>query len=123
MRCLLVALLFAPLTAAALDDDVQFIGAGVYNHPKFDGSPAQHKDPIPQVHYVNRSWFVRTTEGILEGGLRWGVGQSAAAGVQLAYEDGPRGEHAGRFVRRACRARWQSRPGARSRPYSACGNS
>jgi outer membrane scaffolding protein for murein synthesis (MipA/OmpV family) len=95
MRCLLIGLLFAPLTAAALDDDVQFIGAAVYSHPKFDGSPAQHNDPIPQVHYVNRSWFVRTTEGILEGGMRWGFGQSAAAGVQVAYEDGPLGKHPG----------------------------
>jgi len=95
MRCLLVALLFMPLTAAALDDEVQFVGVGIYNHPKFDGSSAQHNDLIPQIQYLNRSWFVRTTEGILEGGLRWGIGQSAAVGVQAAYEDGPRGEHAG----------------------------
>src|SRR3954468_14533800 len=95
MRCLLVVLLFAPLTAAALGDDVQFIGAGIYNHPKFDGSSAQHNDPIPQIQYIKGSWFARTTEGILEGGVRWGIGQSAAVGVQAAYEDGPRGEHPG----------------------------
>src|SRR3954468_7843971 len=95
MRCLLVAFLFAPLTAVALDDEVQFIGAGVYSHPKFDGSSAQHNDPIPQVHYVNRGWFVRTTEGILEGVPGWGIGHSAAAGGQVAYEDGPLGKHPG----------------------------
>ena len=87
MRCLLVALLFMPLTAAALDDEVQFVGVGIYNHPKFDGSSAQHNDLIPQIQYLNRSWFVRTTEGILEGGLRWGIGQSAAVGVQAAADE------------------------------------
>ena len=95
MRLLLIALAFAPLTAAALDEDIQFIGAGVYSHPKFDGSTAQHNDAIPEVHFIHRPWFIRTTEGILEGGARWGVGQHAAIGVQAAYEDGPRGEHPG----------------------------
>jgi len=96
MRSLLAGLLLAPLTAlASLDDDVQFLGAGIYSHPKFDGSPIRHNDPIPQISYASGRWFARTTEGILEGGARWNVGQSAAVGVQAAYEDGPRGEHPG----------------------------
>ena len=95
MRRLLIAFLFAPLTAAAVGDDVQFLGAGVYSHPKFDGSPIRHNDPIPQINYDGARWFARTTEGILEGGARWNFGESAAAGVQAAYEDGPRGEHPG----------------------------
>ncbi len=95
MRWLALGVLFAPLTAAALGDDVQFIGAGIYSHPKFDGSPIRHDDLIPQINYSAGRWFARTTEGILEGGARWSFGQSAAGGVQLAYEDGPRGEHPG----------------------------
>jgi len=95
MRWLLTAFLLAPLGAAALGDDVQFIGAGIYSHPKFDGSPIRHNDPIPQISYAGSRWFARTTEGILEGGARWSVGESAAMGVQAAYEDGPRGEHPG----------------------------
>ena len=95
MRWLLLPVLLTPLTAAAVGDDVQFLGAGVYSHPKFDGSPIRHDDPIPQVNYAGDRWFARTTEGILEGGARWSLGQSAAAGVQAAYEAGPRGEHAG----------------------------
>lgn len=95
MRWLALSFLFAPLTATALGDDVQFLGAGVYSHPKFDGSPIRHDDLIPQINYYGERWFARTTEGILEGGARWGFGQSAAAGVQAAYEDGPRGEHPG----------------------------
>src|SRR5437763_435996 len=95
MRWLPLTLLLAPLTAAALDEDVQFIGAGIYSHPKFDGSPIRHNDPIPQINYAGSRWFARTTEGILEGGARWNVGESAAMGVQAAYEDGPRGEHPG----------------------------
>jgi len=95
MRWLLLTLLLAPLTAAALDEDVQFVGGAVYSHPKFDGSPIRHNDPIPQINYAGSRWFARTTEGILEGGARWNVGESAAMGVQAAYEDGPRGEHPG----------------------------
>jgi len=95
MRWLLLSLMLAPLTAAALSDDVQFLGAGVYSHPKFDGSPVRHNDPIPQISYAGARWFARTTEGILEGGARWAFGPDAAAGVQAAYESGPRGEHAG----------------------------
>ena len=95
MRWLLTAFLLAPLGAAALGDDVQFIGAGIYSHPKFDGSPIRHNDPIPQISYAGSRWFARTTEGILEGGARWSVGESAAMGVQAAYEDGPHGEHPG----------------------------
>ena len=96
MRCLLLGLLLAPLAAmASLDDDVPFLGAAVYSHPKFDGSSVRHNDPIPQISYSAGRWFARTTEGILEGGARWSLGQTAAIGVQAAYEDGPRGEHPG----------------------------
>ena len=95
MRCLCLVLLLAPLTAAAIGDDVQFIGAGVYSHPKFDGSSIRHNDPIPQISYTGDRWFARTTEGILEGGARWSIGRSASVGMQAAYEEGPRGEHPG----------------------------
>ena len=100
MRCplcfLLLGLLLAPLPAlASLDDDVQFLGAGVYSNPKFDGSTVRHNDPIPQINYATGRWFARTTEGILEGGARWNLGQSARVGVQAAYEGGPLGEHPG----------------------------
>ena len=86
MRWLLVSLLLAPLTAAALDEDVQFAGVGIYSHPKFDGSPIRHNDPIPQISYTRGRWFARTTEGILEGGARWSVGESAAIGMQAAND-------------------------------------
>jgi outer membrane scaffolding protein for murein synthesis (MipA/OmpV family) len=95
MRAFLIGLAFVPLTAAALGDDVQFIGAAIYSHPKFDGSTAQHNDLIPQIHYVGSPWFARTTEGILEGGARWDFGPSAKIGVQLAYESGPLDKHPG----------------------------
>ena len=67
----------------------------MYSHPKFDGSSIRHNDPIPQISYAGERWFARTTEGILEGGARWSIGQSASVGVQAAYEEGPRGEHPG----------------------------
>lgn len=95
MRSLLFGLLLAPLTAAAIDDEPRFIGGGLYSRPKFDGSSKRNLDPIPAVHYMGQRWFARTTEGILEGGARWAAGESAAIGIQAAYEQGPLDRHPG----------------------------
>jgi outer membrane scaffolding protein for murein synthesis (MipA/OmpV family) len=95
MRSLLLAFLLAPLTAAAIDDEPRFVGGGLYSRPKFDGSSNRNLDPIPAIHYMGERWFARTTEGILEGGMRWAVGESAAIGLQAAYEQGPLDRHPG----------------------------
>jgi len=43
---------------------------------------------IPVVRYYGQPLFARTTQGILEGGLRWNIGSGVAVGAQLAYEEG-----------------------------------
>jgi len=89
VKAILFAVLLLPLAAAA-DDDYTLIGLGVRTRPEFDGSNHRVIDVVPYLRYYGKPWFVRTTQGILEGGARANIGQEFYAGVQLAYEAGPR---------------------------------
>jgi len=89
MKALLFAFALLPLTAFA-DDDYTLIGLGVRTRPEFDGSNNRVVDVVPYLRYYGKTLFVRTTQGILEGGARTNIGQDFYAGVQLAYEAGPR---------------------------------
>jgi len=89
MKALLFAFALLPLTAFA-DDDYTLIGFGVRTRPEFDGSNNRVVDVVPYLRYYGKTLFVRTTQGILEGGARMNIGQDFYAGVQLAYEAGPR---------------------------------
>src|SRR6185503_2926962 len=89
MKAILFALALVPLTAFA-DDDYTLIGVGVRTRPEFDGSNSRTVDVVPYLRYYGRTLFVRTTQGILEGGARMNIGGEFYAGAQLAYEAGPR---------------------------------
>ena len=86
----LALLLLLPATAGAqiLPEDYVAIGAAVRTRPAYDGSDDQRTDLIPLVRYYGKPWFVRTTQGILEGGARFALTKGLDAGVQLAYEEG-----------------------------------
>ena len=89
MKAILLALALLPLPAFA-DDDYTLIGLGVRTRPEFHGSNNRVVDVVPYLRYYGKTLFVRTTQGILEGGARTSIGQDFYAGVQLAYEAGPR---------------------------------
>ena len=95
MRRLLLPLLFLPLTAFAVDDDLILLGVGVRSRPEFDGSNKRTTELIPVVRYYGKTLFARTTQGILEGGARIEPVKDLHVGVQLAYEDGPRNKDPG----------------------------
>lgn len=84
----LAALLPAAALAQAVPDDYTLLGAAVRTRPAYSGSASQTTDLIPVVRYYGKPWFARTTQGILEGGLHWGLGSGVTAGFQLAYEEG-----------------------------------
>ncbi len=89
-RSLILALL-APLAAIAQTappEDYTLIGAGVRTRPAYDGSASQATDVIPILRYYGKPLFARTTQGILEGGIRTEVSPGLALGAQLAYEAG-----------------------------------
>lgn len=89
-KTLAALLLLAPLSAPAqmIDADYKLLGVAVRTRPAYDGSSSQTADLVPIVRYYGEPWFARTTQGILEGGLRWNLGSGLAAGFQLAYEEG-----------------------------------
>lgn len=90
-RLLALALAFgAPAGALAQSvlPDLSFIGAAVRTRPAYDGSESQQTDLIPMVRYFGRTWFARTTQGVLEGGARVELASALYLGAQIAYEEG-----------------------------------
>src|SRR5258706_3324105 len=93
----LVLLLLLPLQVFAQDAppaDYTLIGAGVRTRPAYDGSSSQTTDVIPVLRYYGKPLFARTTQGILEGGVRTELTPGLAVGAQLAYEAGRKGSEA-----------------------------
>ena len=84
----LLVLVPLPVLAQSASPDAMYIGAGVRTRPAYDGSASQRTDLIPTVRYYGRPWFVRTTQGILEGGARTELARGLNVGAQLAYEGG-----------------------------------
>lgn len=71
----------APLTT--------LLGAGVWSRPAYDGADgSQATVLIPVVRHYGRTWFARTTYGVLEGGARAQLASGLTVGAQLAYEGG-----------------------------------
>jgi MipA family protein len=83
----LTLLLLLPTTLFAQDLGT-LLGAGVRTRPDYDGASKQEMEPIPLVRYYGPLLFARTTQGILEGGVRKEFASGLAAGAQLAYEGG-----------------------------------
>lgn len=72
---------------AELSDETLF-GIGLRSRPAYDGSASQHTEPVPVIRYLGDPWFLRSTQGVLEGGLRLALAPGLHAGAQLAYEPG-----------------------------------
>src|SRR5688500_9753390 len=92
MRAIALLLLLPAVVLAAeeppQDELGTLLGLGVRSRPDYDGASKQELEPIPVIRYYGRALFARTTQGILEGGLRKEFIPGLAAGVQLAYEGG-----------------------------------
>jgi len=78
---------FAAFAAAAQENPI-LLGAGLRTRPAYDGSATQRADLIPVIRYYGQTWFARTTQGMLEGGVRNELAPQFWAGAQLAYEAG-----------------------------------
>jgi outer membrane scaffolding protein for murein synthesis (MipA/OmpV family) len=77
-----------PLVAFAEPSDESLLGAGLRSRPAYDGSASQLVDVVPVVRYFGHPWFVRSTQDVLEGGVRIELAPGLHAGAQLAYEAG-----------------------------------
>ena len=77
-----------PLLATAELSNESLLGPGLRLRPAYDGSASRHDELVPVVRYFGQPWFVRSTQGILEGGVRMELAPGLHAGAQLAYEPG-----------------------------------
>ncbi|MHB8729575.1 MAG: MipA/OmpV family protein [Sulfuricaulis sp.] len=80
--------LTVPLAAFAELSNDPLLGPGLRSRPAYDGSASQHMELVPVVRYFGQPWFARSTQGVLEGGVRMEIAPGLHAGVQLAYEPG-----------------------------------
>jgi len=81
-------LLITPAAALAELSNDSMIGPGLRWRPAYDGSAVQRTELVPVIRYFGEHWFVRSTQGLLEGGLRAELAPGLHAGAQLAYEPG-----------------------------------
>jgi outer membrane protein len=77
-----------PLAAFAEITNDSLLGLGVRSRPAYDGSDSQRFEAVPVLRYFGQYWFARSTQGLLESGLRVELAPGLHAGAQLAYESG-----------------------------------
>jgi MipA family protein len=80
--------LVGPLPALAELSNEPLLGPGLRWRPAYDGSAYQRIEFVPVVRYFGRPWFARSTQGLLEGGIRAELAPGLHGGAQLAYEPG-----------------------------------
>jgi MipA family protein len=78
----------APAAAMAELSNESMIGPGVRSRPAYDGAASQHSEFVPVIRYLGDRWFVRSTQGVLEGGWHTELAPGLHVGAQLAYEPG-----------------------------------
>ncbi len=77
-----------PMLASAELSNETLLGIGLRSRPAYDGSASQHAELVPVLRYFGKTWFARSTQGLLEGGLRVQLLPGLYAGTQVAYESG-----------------------------------
>jgi outer membrane scaffolding protein for murein synthesis (MipA/OmpV family) len=77
-----------PLAAYAEITSDSMAGPGLRSRPAYDGATAQSQELVPVIRYFGQPWFMRSTQGVLEAGLRTELLPGLHGGVQLAYEPG-----------------------------------
>jgi outer membrane scaffolding protein for murein synthesis (MipA/OmpV family) len=88
MKLLLVLAVVLLSWRVHAEENPVLLGAGLRSRPEYDGSNARRTDVVPVLRYYGQPWFARTTQGMLEAGLRSELAPQFWAGAQLAYEAG-----------------------------------
>lgn len=65
-----------------------YVGLGARVRPAYEGADSRRGDAIPYLRLYGEHLFARTTQGILEGGVRSKPAGGVVFGAQLAYEEG-----------------------------------
>jgi outer membrane scaffolding protein for murein synthesis (MipA/OmpV family) len=82
-----LAALLPALACAEIADDAM-LGAGLRTRPAYDGSASRQTEAVPMLRWFGPLGFVRSTQGVLEAGLRVPLLPGLHGGAQLAYEAG-----------------------------------
>ena len=77
-----------PLFAFAELSNDSIIGPGLRSHPAYDGSDSQNVQFVPVIRYFGRPWFIRSTQSVLESGVRMELAPGLHIGAQIAFEPG-----------------------------------
>ncbi len=83
----LVAAGFSIGAQAELSND-SMLGPGLRSRPAYDGSDSRRTELVPVVRHFGDHWFIRSTQGVFEGGPRAEIAPGLHAALQLAYEPG-----------------------------------
>lgn len=94
------AALLSSAALAELSND-GLIGPGLRSRPAYDGAASQHTELVPVIRYFGPLVFARSTQGVLEGGLRVALAPGLYGAAQLAYESGRRASESAFLARRA----------------------
>ena len=97
--------------AAMADDPGALVGAAVRSRPDYDGATRTRTELVPVLRYYGETWFARTTQGVLEAGLRQELAPDFWAGAQLAYESGRDEPHLGAGASAGLHLEWDRRFG------------
>ena len=71
------------------------VGPAVRSRPAYDGSDTQRGELVPVIRYLGEPLFIRSTQGVLEGGLRMKLAPGLFGAAQIAYEPGRRTSESG----------------------------
>ena len=85
---LLASLLSSVAFAQDADKGDAYVGIGARVRPAYEGADSRRGDAIPYVRLYGEHLFARTTQGILEGGVRLDPVGGVVFGAQVAYEEG-----------------------------------
>jgi outer membrane scaffolding protein for murein synthesis (MipA/OmpV family) len=94
MRCLTGVIVISlassasPPAIAQQAEEEAYAGLGLRLRPAYEGAKSSRGQAIPYLRYYGEHLFARTTQGILEGGVRTRPLGKVVFGAQLAYEDG-----------------------------------
>lgn len=87
-RSVILTLGLVPLLAYAELSNDGLLGPALRLRPAYDGADTHRGELVPVIRYFGEPWFVRSTQGVLEGGVRTELAPGLYAGAQLAYEAG-----------------------------------
>jgi outer membrane scaffolding protein for murein synthesis (MipA/OmpV family) len=86
--CALVSCLTPVAFARDADEGDAYVVLGARVRPAYEGADSRRVEAIPYLRLYREHWFARTTQGMLEGGMRSNPVGGVVFGAQIAYEEG-----------------------------------